>query len=153
MPRVQWTDLACDPGRTHLLVAALAPCFFGGRIEADPFDSQRLREGVNLMSRVSTRLELRGRHSATTSRADGRSLVLCIFECQEDRDRVADLVSAPACAKEEDEWASRRTFVLTAKCHERLVVVGGEADNRYAGRRRRERERAAAEQTLRWGDR
>lgn len=152
MPKVQWADLAREPVNAHLLVAELAPCFFGGRIENDPFDSQRLREGVNLMSRVCTKLKLRGTHATTTSRADNGSLVLCIFENREDRDRVADLASAAPCGEANGEWASQRTFALTTECHEQLVLVGGETDNRYAGRRRRDRDRAAAEQTLRWGD-
>ncbi|WP_422016150.1 hypothetical protein [Reyranella sp.] len=152
MPKVQWPNLACDPGKAHLLVAELAPSFFGGRIASDPFDSQRLREGVNLMSRVCTKLKLRGSHSVTTSRAGNASVVLCAFGDTQDRNRVAALVEVATDGQETREWASRRVFTLTAKAHERLVSVGGETDNRYAGRRRRERERSAAEQSLRWGD-
>jgi len=152
LPKVQWTDLACDPGKAHLLVAELDPSFFGGRIASDPFDSQRLREGVNLMSRVCTKLKLRGSHSVTTSRAGNASVVLCAFGDTEDRNRVAALIDLETDGKETGQWASRRAFTLTAKAHERLIAVGGETDNRYAGRRRRERERSAAEQSLRWGD-
>lgn len=152
MPKVPWADLAADPHKVHLLVAQLEASFFGGRIAEDPFDSHRLREGVNLMSRVCTKLKLRGLHSATTSRADRFGLVLCLFQHRDDRDCVADLVEASASPQGDGEWASRRVFALTAGSHERLVVVGGETDNRYAGRRRRERDRSAAEQSLRWGD-
>ncbi|WP_428680011.1 hypothetical protein [Reyranella sp.] len=152
MPKVPWVDLACHPRRAHLLVAELDPSFFGGRIADDPFDSQRLREGVNLVSRVCTRLKLRSRYSATTSRVGCGSVVLCAFESDKDRDRVADLVAARASIGSDCEWGSRRTFGLNSATHERLVTVGGETDNRYAGRRRRDRERSAAEQTLRWGD-
>ena len=152
MPKVQWADLACDPGKAHLLVAELDPSFFGGRIPSDPFDSQRLREGVNLMSRVCTKLRLGATHSATTSRAGNASMVLCAFAAKEDRDKVAALFDSEVNAQEPGEWASRRRFALTGATHERLVSVGGETDNRYAGRRRRDRERSDAEQTLRWGD-
>ena len=151
MPKVPWADLAGDPAKAHLLAAELEESFFGGRSANDPFDSHRLREGVNLISRVCTRLKLGGLYSATTSRAGSGSLVLCVFESEEDRDRVGDLVEARASADGGD-WSSRRQFSLTAAMHERLVSVGGETDNRYAGRRRRDRERNAAEQTLRWGD-
>jgi hypothetical protein len=41
---------------------------------------------------------------------------------------------------------------LNSTVHDSLVAVGGETDNRYAGRRRHERERDAAAQSLRWGD-
>ena len=152
MPKVQWADLACDPGKAHLLVAELDPSFFGDRIGNDPFDSQRLREGVNLMSRVCTNLKLRDRHSVTMSRARNASVVLCAFGDSEDRNRVAALIHLETDGQETGEWASRRAFTLTAKAHERLIAVGGESDNRHAGRRRRQRERSAAEQSLRWGD-
>jgi len=152
LPKVQWADLACDPGKAHLLVAELDPSFFGDRIGNDPFDSQRLREGVNLMSRVCTNLKLRDRHSVTMSRARNASVVLCAFGDSEDRNRVAALIHLETDGQETGEWASRRAFTLTAKAHERLIAVGGETDNRHAGRRRRQRERSAAEQSLRWGD-
>jgi len=152
LPKVQWADLACDPGKAHLLVAELDPSFFGDRIGNDPFDSQRLREGVNLMSRVCTNLKLRDRHSVTMSRARNASVVLCAFGDSEDRNRVAALIHLETDGQETGEWASRRAFTLTAKAHERLIAVGGESDNRHAGRRRRQRERSAAEQSLRWGD-
>jgi len=152
LPKVQWADLACDPGKAHLLVAELDPSFFGGRIASDPFDSQRLREGVNLMSRVCTKLKLRGAHAVAASRAGIASDVLCAFGESEDRNRVAALVNADVDGPDKKGWASSRLFTLTAGSHERLVSVGGETDNRYAGRRRRDRERSASEQTLRWGD-
>lgn len=151
MSKVPWADLSQAPARAHLLVGELDSSFFGGKVASDLFDSQRLREGVNLMSRVCTRLGLGGRHSATTSRALGASLVLCIFEKVEDRDRVAELAAAPP-SEEPGEWASRRAFKLNSTVHDSLVAVGGETDNRYAGRRRHERERDAAAQSLRWGD-
>lgn len=152
LPRVPWADLACVPGKAHLLVAELDPSFCGGRVADDPFDTQRLREGVNLTNRVCTHLKLRGTHSTTTSRAESGSLVLCAFQSREDRDAVADIVEARASVEDAADWASRRVFSLTAAMHERLVSVGGETDNRYAGRRRRDRERKASEQTLRWGE-
>ena len=152
MPKIPWAVLVCEPGNAHLLVAELDPSFFGGRIATDPFDSERLREGVNLMSRVCTRLKLRASYSATTSRAGSGSLVLCLFECRDDRDRVGDLAEAQTSLEDDGQWGSRRAFTLTSVAHERLVSVGGETDNRYAGRRRRDRDRKAAEQTLRWGD-
>lgn len=152
MPKVQWTALACDPGKVHLLVAELDASFFGGRIASDPFDSQRLREGVNLMTRVCTKLKLCSSYSVTASRAGNASVVLCAFGDSEDRNRVAALVEVEVDGQEPPDWASRRLFSLTAVAHECLVSVGGETDNRYAGRRRRERERSAAEQSLRWGD-
>ena len=151
MPKVSWADLAQAPARAHLLVARLDASFFGGKVTNDPFDSHRLREAVNLMGRVCTRFKLPGAHTATTSRAQGASLVLCLFELREDRDRVAELAAATTPG-DAGEWASRRDFLLCARVHERLVAVGGETDNRYAGRRRRERDREAAAQTLRWGD-
>lgn len=152
MPKVQWAAFACDTEKAHLLVAELDPSFVGGRTHSDPFDSQRLREGVNLMSRVCTKLNLRGSYSVTTSRAGSASVVLCAFGDCEDRNRVAALVEAETDGHETCGWASRRLFTLTAMAHERLVSVGGETDNRNAGRRRRERDRRAAEQSLRWGD-
>lgn len=151
MSKVPWAELSQAPANVHLLVGELDSSFFGGKVASDPFDSHRLREGVNLVSRVCTRLKLRGSHGATTSRARGASLVLCIFENGQDRDRVAELAGATA-VEESDEWASRRVFSLCSAAHERLVAVGGETDNRHAGRRRRERERDAAAQSLRWGD-
>lgn len=152
MPKVPWADLAGDAGKAHLLIADLEDTFFGGRSANDPFDSHRLREGVNLLSRVCTRLKLAGTYSITTSRAGSGSLVLCAFENEDDRDRVGGLVDARCTREDRAEWASRRQFSLTASMHERLISVGGETDNRYAGRRRRDRERSAAEQGLRWGD-
>lgn len=151
MSKVPWADLSQAPMQAHLLVAELDASFFGGKVASDPFDSHRLREGVNLMSRVCTRLRLAGHHAATTSRAEGASLVLCLFEKRGDRDTVADLAAAGR-SEEAAEWASRRVFSLCAAAHERLVAVGGETDHRYAGRRRRERERDAVVQSLRWGD-
>jgi hypothetical protein len=151
LSKIPWAELSQAPIRAHLLVAELDASFFGGKVSRDPFDSHRLREGVNLMSRVCTRLKLVGRHAATTSRAGGGSLVLCLFEKREDRDVVADLVAA-GLSEEAEPWASRRVFSLCAAAHDRLVAVGGETDHRYAGRRRREREREAATQSLRWGD-
>lgn len=133
-------------------MAQLDSSFFGGPVADDPFDSHRLREGVNLMGRVCTRLKLAGVHAATTSRARSGSLVLCLFESRADRDRVADLAGAQASVEDAEGWASRRDFALCAAVHEQLVAIGGETDNRYAGRRRQERDRAAAAQTLRWGD-
>ena len=151
LSKVPWAELSQAPMWAHLLVAELDASFFGGKVSSDPFDSHRLREGVNLMSRVCTRLRLTGRHAATTSRAEGTSLVLCLFEKREDRDAVGDLAAAGR-SEGAEEWASRRIFSLCAAAHERLVAVGGETDQRYAGRRRREREREAAMQSLRWGD-
>lgn len=151
MPKIPWADLAQAPAEAHLLVARLDASFFGGKVANDPFDSHRLREGVNLISRVCTRLRLDGSHAATTSRAQGASLVLCLFDTREDRDKVADLAAATE-SEESGEWASRRVFSLCATVHDRLVAVGGETDNRYAGRRRRERDREAAAESLRWGD-
>lgn len=151
MPKVSWADLARAPARAHLLVARLDESFFGGKVTRDPFDSHRLREGVNLMGRVCTHLKLAGTHAATTSRAQGASLVLCLFEVRADRDTVAEL-AAGAPPGQPGEWASSREFLLCATVHDRLVAVGGETDNRYAGRRRRERDREASAQTLRWGD-
>ena len=151
LPKVSWADLAQAAARAHLLAARLDASFFGGKVANDPFDSHRLREAVNLMARVCTQLKLPGAHAATTSRAQGASLVLCLFELPEDRDKVAEL-AAPATPGEAGEWASRREFLLCARVHDRLVAVGGETDNRYAGRRRRDRDREAAAQTLRWGD-
>lgn len=152
MPKVSWADLVHISAKAHLLVAELEPSFFGGRVATDPFDSQRLREGFQLMGRVCTRLKLDGAHSATTSRTQSDSRVLCLFEKRDDRDKVADLVEAGDVAEDVEGWASRRIFALCTAVHERLVSIGGETDNRYAGRRRRERERNAAAQTLRWGD-
>lgn len=149
MPKVPWAELSHAPSRVHLLVAEMDRSFFGGKLDTDPFDSHRLREGVNLMSRVCTRLRLAGRHAATTSRAEGVNLVLCLFDEREDRDAVAELAAAKT-SEEAGEWASRRDFCLCKAAHERLVAVGGETDNRYAGRRRRERDREAASQGLRW---
>ncbi len=151
MSKVPWADLSQAPGRVHLLVGELHSSFFGGRVASDPFDSHRLREGANLMNRVCTRSGLGGGHSATTSRALGAGLVLCIFESGEDRDRIAELSGAGA-PEAAGEWASRRAFTLCSTVHGRLVAIGGETDNRYAGRRRHEREREAAAQSLRWGD-
>ncbi len=151
LSKVPWADLSQAPAKAHLLVGELESSFFGGKVASDPFDSRRLREGVNLMSRVCTRLGLGGRHSATTSRALGASLVLCIFENGEDRDRVAELAGASP-SEDAGEWASRRAFTLCSAVHDRLVAVGGETDNRYSGRRRHERECDAAAQSLRWGD-
>lgn len=151
MSKVPWAELSQLPAQAHLLVAQLDASFFGGMVASDPFDSQRLREGVNLLSRVCTRLKLGGNHAATTSREHGATLVLCLFDRREDRDTVADLAAART-AEEAGEWASRRVFSLCAVVHDRLVTVGGETDNRHAGRRRRERDREAAAQSLRWGD-
>ena len=151
MSKVPWAELSRSPAQAHLLVAELDASFFGGKVVSDPFDSHRLREGVNLMSRVCTRLGLGGSHATTTSRVQGAGLVLCLFEHREDRDKVADLAGATH-SKEPGEWASRRAFTLCTAMHDRLVSVGGETDHRYAGRRRRERERDAAAQSLRWGD-
>ena len=144
MPKVPWADLAGDPAKAPLLAAELEESFFGGRSANDPFDSHRLREGVNLISRVCTRLRLGGLYSATTSRAGSGSLVLCVFESEEDRDRVGDLVEARASADGGD-WSSRRQFSLTAAIHERLV-------SRFDSGLTVAIERNAAEQTLRWGD-
>lgn len=152
MSKVPWAKLAQSPAKSHLLIAELDSSFFGGKGANDTFDSQRLREGVNLMSRVCTRLKLGGRHAATTSRAESGSRVLCLFENLEDRDKVADLANARVAEEDAKGWASRRGFGLCSTVHESLVAVGGETDNRYAGRRRRERERDAAAQSLRWGD-
>lgn len=151
LSKVPWADLSQAAKQAHLLVAELDASFFGGKVPSDPFDSHRLREGANLLSRVCTRLGLAGRHAATTSRAEGASRVLCLFEKREDRDMVADLAAAGR-SEEAGDWASRRILSLCAAAHERLVAVGGETDHRYAGRRRREREREAAVQSLRWGD-
>lgn len=151
MSKVPWAELSQAPMQVHLLVAELDASFFGGKVSSDPFDSHRLREGANLLSRVCTRLRLAGRHAATTSRAEGATRVLCLFDKREDRDTVADL-AAVGRSEEARDWASIRVFSLCAAAHERLVAVGGETDHRYAGRRRREREREAAVQSLRWGD-
>jgi hypothetical protein len=151
VPKAPWAELSHAPQQVHLLVAELHASFFGGRVDSDPFDSHRLREGVNLMSRVCTRLRLMGRHAASASRAQDATLVLCLFDRHEDRDAVAELAAARP-ADEVGPWASRRDFSLSAAAHDRLVSVGGETDHRYAGRRQRERDREAARQSLRWGD-
>ncbi len=153
LSKVTWADLAQSPAKAHLLIGELESSFFGGKIANDPFDSQRLREAVNLMGRVCTRLKLGGSYTATTSRAEsGSSMVLCLFGKLEDRDRVADLARARIAEDDPKGWASRRIFSLCSAVHECLVAVGGETDNRYASRRRREREHAAAARSLRWGD-
>ena len=127
MPKIPWADLACEPGKAHLLVAELEPSFSGGRFATDPFDSERLR-GVNLMSSVCTRLKLRATYSATTSRAGSGSLVLCVFESRDYRDRVADLVEARASVEDDCEWGSRCVVARTSVAHERLMSVGGESN-------------------------
>lgn len=139
MPRVSWGELKQE--LTHALIVEVEPSFFGGPVASDPFDSHRLREATNLVSRLATQLKLPGAYSATPSRGrDGQErLVICIYSSELDRNRVADLVDARCCV-DPGGWLSCRAFPLTDVAHDRLVKVAGETDNRNAGRRRRERE-------------
>lgn len=145
MPRVTWSEITRS--EAHVLVAQVEASFCGGRIQADPFDSKRLKEAANLIIRVSSALKLPGRYAATPSRgADGEGgAVLCAYASKVDRDTVGDFINARICAESEG-WLSRRAFPLTDSIHQQLVMIGGDADNRYAGRRRRLRE----EDDLKW---
>lgn len=154
MPRASWSEFARHT-EAHLLAAEIEEAFFGGKMDDDIFDSRRLREAANLMSRVLNELKLSGLYATTPSRGaiGAPGTILCAFEGEADRDQVADIVDARACARSEG-WATRRAFPLTPQMHDRLIVIGGETDNRWAGRKRQLREvELEAARSLRWGDR
>ncbi len=153
LSKVTWADLAQIPAKAHLLIGELESSFFGGKVANDPFDSQRLREAVNLMGRVCARLKLDGSYTATTSRAEsGSSMVL--LPVRETRGSRQGRRSRPRASRRRrcKRMGEPAHFPLCPAVHECLVAVGGETDNRYAGRRRRERDHAAAARSLRWGD-
>ena len=154
MPRATWSEIG-PISEAHLLVAEVEHSFFGGKVNSDPYDSRRLREGANLMNRVLSEMKVTGLYATTPSRGavGANGTILCAFERATDRDQLADIVDARVCARSEG-WASRRAFPLTTEMHDRLIAIGGEADNRYAGRKRQKREaETEAERSLRWGDR
>ena len=148
MSKVSWNLIV--PSRMHGLVAALHTTFYGGAVEADPFDTMRVREAVNLMVRLGTQLKLAAMYGMSPVRRPAGQMVLCAFEIQEDRDAIGNMVLARDC-ESEDGWVSCRSFSLTDANHAILLKVAGEGDRSGAGRRKRERdEQKQNPSRLRW---
>lgn len=144
MAKTTWPEMVRVASSAHLLVATLDTSTMGFEAAAsDTFDSERLRAGVRLLTRLCTKLKLKGEYAITPSRSSGAPEVHCAFSLPADRDSVASLVDTAPDASDL-EWASRRAFLLDGTATAALLSVAGPGDRKGAGRRAREREEREA---------
>ena len=137
MAKTTWPEMVRVAPSAHLLVAALDVDAVGSEAAAgDTFNGERLRAGVQLLTRLCSKLKLNGDYAVTPSRSSGSPQVHCAFSLMVDRDAVAALVEAAPSAGD-SEWASRRTFLLDESATAALVSIAGSGDRKGAGRRAR----------------
>ena len=139
MAKTTWPEIVRVAPSAHLLVAALDTSAVETEAAAgDTFDTERLRAGVQLLTRLCAKLKLKGEYAVTPSRSSGSPQVHCAFSLQVDRDAVAAFVET-APSVDDSEWASRRTFLLDEAATTALISIAGPGDRKGAGRRARER--------------
>lgn len=137
MAKTTWPEMVRVAPSAHLLVAALDVDAVGSQsAPGDTYESERLRAGVQLLTRLCAKLKLKGEYAATPSRRSGSPQVHCAFSLMVDRDLLAALVeTAPSVG--DSDWASRRTFLLDEAATAALVSIAGPGDRKGAGRRAR----------------